>query len=87
MMRRLLLVITISILFLIFATNIQASILDELPGPKIMPDSPFYFLKVWYEKIVTFLSFGDARKAERYSKLAERRLQEAEKMVEKGEEE
>lgn len=85
-MRRLLLVIVMSILFLVFATNIQAGILDELPGPEIMPDSPFYFLKVWYEKIVTFLSFGDARKAERYSKLAERRLHEAEKMIEKGEE-
>jgi len=84
-MRRLLFVIVILVLFLFFAFNAKASILDELPGPEIMPDSPFYFLKVWYEKIVTFLSFGDARKAERYSKLAERRLQEAEKMVEKGE--
>ncbi len=93
-MKRPLFIIIISILFLVSATNIQtglpvvssakAGILDELPGPKIMPDSSFYFLKVWYEKIITFLSFGDLRKAERYSKLAERRLYEAKKMAEKG---
>lgn len=85
-MKRLLFIITISVLFLISATNIQAGILDELPGPEVMPDNPFYFLKVWYEKIITFFSFGDTKKAERYTKLAERRLYEAEKMAEKGKE-
>lgn len=79
--------ITILILFLLCATNIQAGILDNLPGPEVMPDNPVYFLKTLYEKIITFLSFGDTKKAERYSKLAERRLYEAEKMAEKGKEE
>lgn len=80
------LIIIISILFLISAIDIQAAVSDGLPGPEVMPDSGFYFLKIWYEKIITFFSFGDARKAERYSKLAERRLYEAEKMAVKGKE-
>jgi vacuolar-type H+-ATPase subunit H len=65
----------------------KADILDGLPGPEIMPDSPFYKIKIWYEKFIIFISFGDVKKAERYSKIAERRLYEAEKMAEKGKEE
>jgi hypothetical protein len=84
---RILFIIAISTLFLSSATSIQAGILDELPGPEVMPDSPFYFLKIWYEKVITFISFGNIKKAERYSRLAERRLYEAEKMAEKGKEE
>ena len=80
-------IFTISILFLLSAINVQASILDGLPGPEIMPDSPFYKIKIWYEKFIIFISFGDIKKAERYSKIAERRLYEAEKMAEKGKEE
>jgi len=78
-------IILIIILIIIFSTNsVWAKFPNELPGPEVMPDSPFYFLKIWYEKIITFISFGDVKKAERYSKLAERRLYEAEKMAEKG---
>jgi len=84
---RKIIIITISILFLTSAISVQASLLDGLPGPEIMPDSPFYKIKIWYEKFIIFISFGDTRKAERYSKLAERRLYEAEKMAEKGKEE
>lgn len=84
---RILFIIAVSTLFLSSATNIQAGILDELPGPEVMPDSPFYFLKIWYEKVITFIRFGDVKKAERYSRLAERRLYEVEKMAEKGKEE
>jgi len=79
----------IFILFLLCSVNIwanTANVLDSLPGPEIMPDSSFYPLKIWYEKIVTFFSFGDAKKAERYSKLSEKRLYEIEKMAEKGKE-
>lgn len=83
-MKRSLFIIIISILFLLSTANVQAGILNELPGPEVMPDSPFYFLKIWYEKIITFISFGDIKKAERYAKLAERRLYEAEEMAEKG---
>lgn len=72
---------------LVFALSARAGLLDGLPGPKIMPDSPFYFLKIWYEKVVTFFSWGAAKKAERYSKIAERRLYEAEQMAKKGKQE
>ena len=86
-MKKSLFVIAILILFLFLAFNAKAGILDNLPGPEVMPDSPFYFLKVWYEKVITFLSFGDTKKAERYTELAKRRLHEAEKMAEKGKQE
>ncbi len=71
----------------LFAANAQASILDKLPKADILPDNPLYVLKIWYEKIITFISFGDAKKAERYSKLAEERLKEAEQMAQKGKQE
>jgi len=66
--------------------HLLAKTLDNLPGPVIMPDSPVYFIKIWYEKIIIFFTFGDANKAERFSELAERRLYEAEKMAEQGKE-
>ena len=65
----------------------KAGILDKIPKPEIMPDNSLYILKIWYEKIITFISFGDAKKAERYSKLAEERLQEAEQMAQRGKQE
>ncbi len=78
--------ISIFIFFLLAANQAQAGALEELPGPEIMPDSSLYFLKIWYEKIITFFSFGDTNKAERYSKIAERRLYEAKRMAEQGQE-
>ncbi len=69
---------------LLYATSAGASILDRLPKPEIMPDNPLYILKIWYEKIIIFISFGDVKRAERYSKLAEERLQEAEQMAKEG---
>jgi len=80
------LIIFIVIGFL-FAANVQASILDKLPIPDIMPDDPLYVLKTWYEKALLFISFGDTKKAERYSKLAGERLNEAEQMIKEGKEE
>lgn len=74
--------LTIFIIGCIFlGTKVYANILDGLPGPQVMPDSSLYFLKIWYEKVILFFTFGDAKKAEQYSKLAERRLYEAEKMA------
>ena len=90
-MMKKLLVITSFVLFLISATNIQAclpigmaSVLDELPGPEVMPDSPFYFLKIWYEKIVLFFTFSTTKKAEKYKIFAEKRIYEIKKMTDKG---
>jgi flagellar biosynthesis/type III secretory pathway protein FliH len=80
------LIVTIFLIFIVsFPVMISAN--DEVEeGSGTMPDSPLYFLKIWYEKIVTFISFGDAKKAERYNELAEKRLYEAEKMAKKGKE-
>ncbi len=56
----------------------------ELPDPGLTPDSPFYFLETIAEEIVTFFTFGDLKKAERYATLAAERLAEAKAVVEKG---
>lgn len=54
-----------------------------LPNPGLLPDSPFYFLKNWGERVGTFFTFGDMAKAERFADLAEIRLSEAQALVEK----
>jgi len=56
----------------------------ELPDPGLTPDSPFYFLEIIVEDVVTFFTFGDLKKAERYASLAAERLAEAQAVVEKG---
>lgn len=72
--------------FLLSANNVLAKFPDDLPGPQVMPDSPFYFLKIWYEKIVLFFTFNVAKKAEKYKTFAEKRAYEAREMLEKGRE-
>jgi hypothetical protein len=57
---------------------------EDLPDPGMLPDSPFYFLKAWGEGIVTFFTFGDVAKAERFSYLAGKRLAEAKALAGKG---
>ena len=56
----------------------------ELPSPGLTPDSPFYFLETITEAIGTFFTFGDLKKAERYTVLAAERLVEAQAVAEKG---
>ncbi|HDM32116.1 MAG TPA: hypothetical protein ENG32_02025, partial [bacterium] len=56
----------------------------ELPAPGLTPDSPFYFLERIFEKIGTFFTFDELKKAERYAKLAAERIAEAKAMIEKG---
>ena len=56
----------------------------ELSDPGLTPDSPFYFLETIAEEIVTFFTFGDLKKAERYATLAAERLAEARAVVNKG---
>ncbi len=62
----------------------QAGFPDDLPVFSAMPDSPFYFLKIWYEKVVIFFTFDLAKRAERYTTFAEKRAYEAEEMVKEG---
>lgn len=56
----------------------------ELPSAGIAPDSPFYFLKTWKESIQTFFTFGAENKAKQFLHLADVRLAEYLKMMEKG---
>lgn len=59
---------------------------STLPDPGTLPDSPLYFLKGWKENIQLFFTFNAEKKAEQYLHLAEVRLAEYEKMLEKGKE-
>lgn len=70
--------------FLISASNVLASFPNDLPGPKIPADSKFYFLKIWYERLVIFFTFDAAKRAERYQAFAEKRAAEAKEMLAKG---
>lgn len=73
--------------FLLSINNVQAKFPDDLPGPELMPDSPFYFLKIWWEKIVIFFTFDAVKKADKYVTFAEKRIYEAKEMLEKGKDE
>lgn len=57
---------------------------DDLPGPSAMPDNVFYFLKIWYEKVVVFFTFDLVKRAERYKTFAEKRAYEADEMIKEG---
>jgi hypothetical protein len=76
-------ILPIIILPLIFTATVFAQE-TELPDPGLTPDSPFYFLETIAEGIGTFFSFGDLKKAERYTNLAAERLAEAKVMAEQG---
>ena len=84
-MKKIIILIIISV-FLFSGLKVQAKLSDDLPGLEIMPDSPFYFLKIWYEKIILFFTFDSTKKAERYKTFAEKRIYEIKKMLEKGKE-
>ncbi len=66
------------------AASILAQTEVNLLPPGLTPDSHFYFLEDFFEKIGTFFTFGDAAKAERYAKLAAERVAEAKAVVDKG---
>jgi len=57
---------------------------DNLPSPGLTPDSPFYFLKTWKEQIQLFFTFGLENKVKQYLHLADVRMAEYQKMLEKG---
>ncbi|MCD6500620.1 hypothetical protein J7K42_01215 [bacterium] len=82
-MRKILLLITLSLLFLFLELGALAQE-TELPDPGLTPDSPFYFLERISEGIGNFFTFGDLKKAERYAKLAAERVAEAKAVVDKG---
>jgi len=57
---------------------------SALPDSGTTPNSPFYFLKTWKEQIQLFFTFDTEQKARRYLHLAEVRLAEYQRMIEKG---
>ncbi|OGZ33018.1 MAG: hypothetical protein A2V69_00175 [Candidatus Portnoybacteria bacterium RBG_13_40_8] len=73
--------------FIISVNSVWAKFPDDLPGPHLMPDDKFYFLKLTYEKVVLFLTFNLAKKAERYKTFAEKRLYEGQQMIIEGKQE
>jgi len=75
-------IILLTTLFL-FISIVQAQT-NELPNPRLLPDSPFYFLKSWTERIGTFFTFGTEAKVKRFLTLSERRLTEAIILNERG---
>jgi len=52
--------------------------------PKLLPDSPFYFLKEWGRGLRSFFTFNPVKKAELQMKFASEKLLEAKKLAEKG---
>jgi len=82
-MRKISLLIT-PLLLTTFLGGIVLAQETELPDPGLTPDSPFYFLETIVEAVGTFFTFGDLKKAERYTVLATERLAEAQAVVEKG---
>jgi len=83
MMKKILILILI-FTFSFSANNVQAAFLDKISSLNIMPDSPFYFLKIWYEKIVLFFTFNAEKKAEKYKDFAEGKSYEISQMIKKG---
>lgn len=69
----------------VLSVGVAQAQIDELDDPGVLPDSPFYFLKNWSEGISTFFTFNDLAKAERFLDFSEKRLAEANALVEKGE--
>ncbi len=67
----------------------QAIALDEDIGaeelgvsePRILPDSPFYFMKTWWRGVQSFLTFDPIKKIELKLKFANEKLIEVEKVI------
>jgi len=62
------------------ATNTGIS--EEQAG--VLPDSPFYFLKIWAEKVRETFTLNSEAKLKLMEDLGEKRALEAQKLIEKG---
>lgn len=56
----------------------------EIKDPKLLPDSPFYFLKEWGRKIRLTFTFNKVKKVGLESKYSNEKLVELEKLIAKG---
>lgn len=77
-------VLLLSILSIFLFSGLVNAETNDLPEPGMLPDSPFYFLKSFFEEIGVFLTFNQTNKTERLLRLAETRLAEANVLAEKG---
>lgn len=71
------------------AVNLDEDIKSEdldIGEPKLLPDSPFYFLKNWGREIQSFFTFNLVKKAELKLKFANEKLIEVKKLIEKEKE-
>lgn len=77
--------VSVSIIFAQEEATPPAETVEELIyTPKLLPDSPFYFLKGIKEKIELFLAQASEAQAEKYAELATRRVAEAKLMIHKN---
>jgi len=84
-MKTISLILTVIVLVLVTATSISyAAETVELPDAGVLPDSKLFTLELWWEGVQRFFTFDSVKKAELESKLAMKRMVEAEKLIEKG---
>ncbi len=83
-MKRILATSLLVILLLTAFTGVAYADENELPDPGLLPDSPFYFLKSWFERLAGFFTFNILDKVTRNVDLAELRLAEARALAENG---
>lgn len=76
-------ILALVLMLFLMATPVLAQE-SGLPKPGITPDSPFYFLDLWGEKLGMLLAFTAESKAKKALAYAEERLAEAQAMMEKG---
>lgn len=84
MKKNLIIIFSILIVFLLVFSTVALAKDFELPEAGTAPDSSFYFLKSWKEKIQLFFTFNAEQKAKQYTHLAGVRFAEYQKMIEKG---
>ena len=84
MKRKLIVLILILSLFLGSGGVILAQNNDQLPDPGLTPDSPFYFLKMWRERIVMFFTFSPQSKVERALSYSQEKMAEFKLMAQEG---
>ncbi len=84
MKKKLIALVLILSLFLGSGGVILAQNNDQLPDPGLTPDSPFYFLKMWRERIVMFFTFSSQSKVERALSYAQEKMAEFKLMAQKN---
>ncbi|MEX2008230.1 MAG: DUF5667 domain-containing protein [Candidatus Spechtbacterales bacterium] len=77
----------LAIFALVGTVSAQEQEAQQLPNPGIAPDSPFYFLDIFFENIALVLTFDAEAKAKRHLAVSNERLAEAQKMAEEEKDE